>query len=403
MSVRSIADRILDAFSEIFALPPDRVGEIGVSVALPTFNVDDIKTIVRRARSSFQTQETLLDVPLPVYVIGDLHGNIFDLLRILLFARPPPKNRFLFLGDYVDRGQYSVEVIVLLFALLAKYPAHIFLLRGNHEFDRMNSLYGFKTDVLTLYADFGQEIYAQINNCFQFLPLAAVVGGEIFCVHGGISCQVTSFRQLRSVRRPIESYDSPVVSDLMWSDPAAETKDYEQSTRGNGSMFGSAAVKAFQKSLKVTTIIRAHQVVTLGVERFGSDDLYTVFSSSNYNPDVENRCGLIFFNSFGEMQAFSLPQLTQVPRESALLSGGLFEESEDKTGLPQSKPTVPLMCLIKSNSTDLSPAKGRANKTASVIGSALRASKSMEHLQSMKSMKMLPMVPASLMSNLSRP
>jgi protein phosphatase len=400
MAVRPIADRILDAFSEIFALSPDRVGEVGVSVAIPTFGVDDVKAIVKRARSSFQTQETLLEVPLPVYVAGDLHGNIFDLIRILLFARPPPTNRFLFLGDYVDRGQYSMEVIVLLFALMAKYPGHIFLLRGNHEFDRMNSLYGFKTDLVSLYGDFGQELYTQINGCFQFLPLAAIVGGDIFCVHGGLSAEVTSLRQIKSFKRPIESYDNPVISDLMWSDPNSDTKDYEQSNRGNGSVFGPSAVKAFQKTVKVTTIVRGHQVVDQGVEKFGGEDLYTVFSSSNYSLDSDNRCGLVFFNSFGEIQAFSLPQLKQVPRETALLSGGLV--AEENTGRSTTK-AVPLMCLVRSESTDkLASTKARMNQTASVIGSALRASKSMEHLQSMKSMRLLPQIPISPRSGLPR-
>ncbi|OHT06754.1 Ser/Thr protein phosphatase [Tritrichomonas foetus] len=316
---RGIADKILSAYAPILSLKPDKISDLGIAVPIPTFNEHSVTEITNRARDTFMMQETLIDVPQPVYVIGDLHGNIFDLIRILVLSGPPPSNRFLFLGDYVDRGQYSVEIITLLFALLSKYPDHFFLLRGNHEFARVNAVYGFKNEVETLYKS--NTLYESINKCFNYMPLAAVVGSQIFCVHGGISPQISSFRQLKRVRRPIPVYDNNVACDLTWSDPSMDTKEFLRSQRGNGVAFGVHAVRDFQKSFNVKHILRAHQCVQLGIERFAGDALYTIFSCSNYQDANGNRCGIVFIQENGRIQSFSLPPINQVPRENALMAG----------------------------------------------------------------------------------
>lgn len=357
--IKGIADRIISAFSHILSLPPERLKEVGVLTPIPTFDAQEIAEISARAKDAFDIQDTLIEIAAPVYVIGDLHGNIFDLIRILVMSGPPPANRFLFLGDYVDRGQYSVEIVALLFAFMAKYPQHMFLLRGNHEFERVNSVYGFKNEVEAIYGSQGEELYAQINKCFNYMPLAAVVNGNIFCVHGGISPQVSSYRQLKRMKKPIPTYDNNIACDLTWSDPSVETKDFLRSTRGNGVAFGVNAVKDFQKAFKVKHILRAHQCVELGIERFAGDVLYTVFSCSNYQDGSGNKCGLIYVNAEGNVQSFSLPPIDQVPRENALLTNG---DQAGLTGLGEDRPGMTLsgvtndskrgsiLCLVQSPS-----------------------------------------------------
>jgi protein phosphatase len=370
---RAIADRILASFAQILSLSPESISEIGVSIPIPTFAAAEVLEMSSRARDTFRQQESLLEVPVPVYIVGDLHGNLRDLLRILLFSGPPPANRFLFLGDYVDRGEYSIEIVTLLFALMCKYPGHVFLLRGNHEFSRMNATYGFKNEISSLYPAAADEIYERINSSFNFLPIAAVVGSDIFCVHGGITPQITNLRQIRQLIRPIETYDTALIGDLMWSDPGFDTKDYVRSDRGNGVIFGVAAVKEFTRSLKIGRIIRAHQVVDSGVEKFADDVCYTVFSCSHYQESFENRCGLIYITAREELQAFSLPMVKQLKRESALMSGPLLAAASIAPQVSQNTIRSAMMCMVRSESTDSGLAKLRVNKKATALGSAIRS------------------------------
>ena len=259
----------------------------------------------------------LLKVEQPIYIIGDIHGNIFDLIRVLVMAGKPPTSRYLFLGDYVDRGQFSIECIVLLFALKIKYPDHFFLLRGNHEFANVNEKYGFKSECLSAYNSL--TTYNKINETFAWMPLTALIDKKIFCVHGGISPQIASYRQLNLIKRPIRSYDNSIACDLVWSDPSTDTKEFFRSDRGNGVTFGIIAVRDFAKKFKVNHILRAHQCVQLGVEKFADDVLYTVFSCSNY--DSGNRCGILFITEEGKIEMFSLPPLAQVQRCDVLTKG----------------------------------------------------------------------------------
>lgn len=331
-AILGIADRVILAFQPLLSLPPERLNEVGVKVPIPTFDPKSIEDLTARTKETFQTLDTLMELPVPIYIVGDLHGNIFDLIRVLVMAGAPPLNRFLFLGDYVDRGQYSVEIIALLFAFQAKYPQHMYLIRGNHEFERVNSTYGFKHEVETLYKEEGPRLYELINDCFNYMPLAALISNQIFCVHGGISPQISSWRQLKMIKRPIISYDNNIASDLTWSDPDADTKEYFRSTRGNGVTFGKKAVVDFQKAFKVKHIIRAHQCVDLGIERFAGDVVYTVFSCSNYQDAGDNKCGLIYITPESTVQSFSLPAITQVPRERALLTGDLVGKEKETIG-----------------------------------------------------------------------
>jgi protein phosphatase len=330
------------------------------------FTEAEISEIVTRARDTFDTQPTLMMIDLPVYVVGDLHGNIFDLIRILVMTGIPPTNRFLFLGDYVDRGQYSVEVIVLLFALASKFPEHVVMIRGNHEFAKVNAVYGFKSEVDGLYGAAATRIYDDVNFCFEHMPLAALCGSDIFCVHGGISPLMSSLRQLKSIRRPIASYGNSIVCDLMWSDPSSRVREYERSTRGNGVCFGAAAVREFQKIIKIRHIIRAHQCVQNGVERFAGDVVFTVFSSSCYQEATDNRCGLIFINFSGDVQSFSLPPVQQLPREQALLDR--HEEVNAEGDQRAAAAKASLLCLMPRGASEK-----RVNRSAMSFGLAIKS------------------------------
>ena len=321
---------ILQAYEPILGLVPQAIGEVGRSIPIPRFDLTVIQDLTKHATQHLQRQSMILRVQTPIYVIGDIHGNILDLLRIFITAQVPPKSRFLFLGDYVDRGQYSVEVMTLLFALQIAYPEHVLLIRGNHEFESVNSFYGFQNECES--RRHGKEIFEAFNSAFSYLPLAALVNGTIFCVHGGLSPRLSSLKQIEDIQRPLKSYDNDFVSDLVWSDPSTSHPGFVDNQRGSGVTFGVDAVTTFLENFSFKRIIRAHQCVQLGVATFGENQVYTVFSSSNYvdAAGTGNRCGILYIQNADELQMFSLPPLDQIERSACLMSKHTLEELQEQ-------------------------------------------------------------------------
>jgi len=316
------AQHVISSFMSLFDIPIEQCHLIGISYPIPTFEESLIVQICTEATKALQRVEMVINLDGPLYVVGDIHGNIFDLIRIFIYAKPPPFSRFLFLGDYVDRGQYSVEVITLLFSLLIAFPGHITLLRGNHEFDSMNQNYGFHMEIMN---QFGTDtLFNAFNDSFAYMPIVSIINDKIFAVHGGLSPQLNSLSQIMKIRRPLNGYEGDLISDLVWSDPSLESKTYDKSNRGLGVTFGLQTLQTFLEKFNMKEMIRAHQCVKNGISKFGSGLLYTVFSCSNYVDYTGNRCGLIFVEPGGELQLFSLPPLIQTPRDKAKLCLNIF-------------------------------------------------------------------------------
>jgi protein phosphatase len=308
------ASLVLQGFRPLLELDRMYCEEIGRTIAIPTFDEEVILQVCEGARKVFERSDIVMDLHAPFYIVGDIHGNIFDLLRIFILAGSPPRSRFLFLGDYVDRGEYSVEVVTLLFAFLLAYPDHVFLLRGNHEFETMNTAYGFAAEIMSQYQS--RALYETFNSVFHWMPLVAILDDQIFCVHGGISPHAKSLAQLRKIKRPLASYDAEFVADLVWSDPCHECKTCDESARGLGVQFGVKPLQEFLSVLKMKQMLRAHQCVATGISGFGGDLLYTIFSCSHYEGQG-NRCGLLFVDVHLQLEMFSLPPLDPIPKADA--------------------------------------------------------------------------------------
>ncbi|VDK62087.1 unnamed protein product [Cylicostephanus goldi] len=181
-----------------------------------------------------------LRVKSPVIIFGDVHGQLYDLLDMMTLIGHPPTKRMLFLGDYVDRGDFSLETITFLLAFKLRFPKETYMLRGNHETRCVNRQYGFYDECKKKFPkrdcreklSLGVELWTLFQHVFNCLPLAAVVGGRIFCAHGGISEDLVCFRQLERVYRPTDICDIGLLCDLIWSDPCTTTTLYEPSPRG---------------------------------------------------------------------------------------------------------------------------------------------------------------------------
>lgn len=156
-------------------------------------------------------------VSLPITIVGDVHGQFFDVLEIFKVGGELPFTSYLFLGDYVDRGAHSVETITLLCLLKLKYPKKVLLIRGNHELRAITQNYGFYMECQNKYGS--TSVWELFTDLFDFLPIAAIVEETIFAVHGGLSPMIESIEQIESLNRFQEiPHDGPLC-DLMWSDP----------------------------------------------------------------------------------------------------------------------------------------------------------------------------------------
>ncbi|BFG03670.1 serine/threonine-protein phosphatase PP1-like [Drosophila madeirensis] len=245
----------------------------------------DITSVCLLVRSVFLQEDMCLRVDAPVCVVGDLHGQFEDLLRILHNSGHPPQQRYLFLGDYVDRGHNSVETITLLFCYKLCYPEHIFMLRGNHESAVLNRVYGFFDECKRRYTI---KLWKTFVDCYNCMPVAAIVSGRVFCCHGGLSPHLRTIEQINQLPRPTEIPHQGLLCDLLWSDPHLKSYGWTQNKRGVSVSFGRDTVERFLVRNDFDLICRAHQVVEDGYEFFAKRQLVTVFSAPNYCGIFEN-------------------------------------------------------------------------------------------------------------------
>ncbi|GLC64614.1 hypothetical protein PLESTF_000184600 [Pleodorina starrii] len=256
-------------------------------------NASEIEELCNNAERIFREEPTVLDVRAPIKIFGDLHGQFGDLMRLFEeYGTPSTAGDityidYLFLGDYVDRGSHSLETICLLLALKIEHPRSVHLIRGNHEAHDINALFGFRLECLERLGDeAGVFVWRRINELFNYLPLAAIIESKILCMHGGIGCCIHKVDQIAELKRPITMEDGgPVLMDLLWSDPTTNdsVQGVQPSPRGPGLVtFGPDRVKEFCKNNNLQMIVRAHECVMDGFERFAQGHLITLFSATNY-------------------------------------------------------------------------------------------------------------------------
>ena len=237
---------------------------------------------------------TLVDIDVPekgeVTVCGDVHGQFYDLLKIFsLNGVPSQDNPYLFNGDFVDRGSFSVEVILTLFAWKLAFPNHMHLARGNHETRGMNTLYGFEREVREKYGD---TMYSLFCEAFCWLPLCHVINHQVFVVHGGLSQYNVTLDDIRRVNRECDPPRTGLMTDLLWSDPHVD-EGISPSKRGAGVAFGPDVTQNFLKVNSLKMIIRSHEHREEGYSMEHNDQLITVFSAPNYCGKMGNKGAFI--------------------------------------------------------------------------------------------------------------
>ncbi|KAL8426923.1 hypothetical protein Efla_006007 [Eimeria flavescens] len=245
----------------------------------------EIRGLCQKSREIFIAQPILLELEAPIKICGDIHGQYYDLLRLFEYGGFPPEANYLFLGDYVDRGKQSLETICLLLAYKIKYPENFFLLRGNHECASINRIYGFYDECKRRY---NIKLWKTFTDCFNCLPVAAIIDEKILCMHGGLSPELNSMDQVRRIVRPTDVPDTGLLCDLLWSDPEKEIAGWGENDRGVSFTFGQDVVHNFLRKHDLDLICRAHQVVEDGYEFFAKRQLVTLFSAPNYCGEFDN-------------------------------------------------------------------------------------------------------------------
>jgi protein phosphatase len=254
-----------------------------------------LSDLLSAATAIFEKEPMVLKIKRQIVVVGDLHGHLLDLCRILEEFGYPPYTRYLFLGDIVDRGEFSTETTILILTMKVLWPDCVFLIRGNHEFPEMWASGGFAREVEELYPS--TKILDQFEKCFSFVPIAAIVNDSIFCVHGGIGWSFSKVSTLAKLDRPIHDFESHIVGDALWSDPCAISDGFFHSDRGIGCLYGELEVASFLSENNLSLIVRGHEVVEEGIRWDLNKQVATVFSASGYCNGFTNGAAVLILNT----------------------------------------------------------------------------------------------------------
>lgn len=276
--------------------------------------------IIEGASSIMAKEQNLLHIDVPATIVGDIHGQYYDLIGMFELCGDPENTQYLFLGDYVDRGDRSIEVLILLYAMKINFPKRVWLLRGNHESERMTSYFTFKRECLQRYSE---KVYASSVESFKVLPLCAILNEQFFCVHAGISSDLWDLKDIENIDRFKSDFPSSgLFCDLVWSDP---TEDYDTEEVGEedidqyfsfnverhcSEFYTYRAVESFLNHNDLLSVIRGHQPQSAGYRMYKTNDvtkfpsLITIFSAPNYCGTYDNMAAVLNYDG----ESFNIKQ-----------------------------------------------------------------------------------------------
>ena len=281
-----------------------------------------VMTIIAIVSDIFTQEPNVLPLSEPIVVAGDIHGQYYDLLRLFETGGDPAKVQYVFLGDYVDRGNFSIEVLVLLFSLKINYPNTFWLLRGNHECRSMSSYFNFRDECESKYDIY---VYNAIMEAFDTLPIAAHINKKFLALHGGLSPHLKSIKDLEAIDRFCEPPDEGLYCDVLWSDPTDDSGPLgfsSNKSRGCAWHFGFDVTRVFLESNKLLSIIRGHEAQLEGYKMHKVNPktkfptVITIFSAANYCGVYHNKGAIIHFhdNTLNVLQFKAAPHPYYLPK-----------------------------------------------------------------------------------------
>ncbi|OCK91176.1 Metallo-dependent phosphatase [Cenococcum geophilum 1.58] len=263
--------------------------------------------IIRKGTEILKAEPNLLEMDAPITVCGDVHGQYYDLMKLFEVGGDPADTRYLFLGDYVDRGYFSIECVLYLWSLKIWYPSTLWLLRGNHECRHLTDYFTFKLECKHKYSE---AVYEACMESFCALPLAAIMNKQFLCIHGGLSPELHTLEDLKSIDRFREPPTHGLMCDILWADPLEEfgqekTNDFfvHNHVRGCSYFFSYPAACAFLEKNNLLSIIRAHEAQDAGYRMYrktrttGFPSVMTIFSAPNYLDVYNNKAAVLKYEN----------------------------------------------------------------------------------------------------------
>ena len=304
--------------------------------------IDDVTDI-------FEKEKNILQLDGSFIVVGDIHGNVDDLIRIFEMRGYPPETNYLFLGDYVDRGEHSIEVLLLLYSFKFLFPNNFFMIRGNHENAQVSTFYGFRAECSKKYS---QKIFYRFNESFNYLSFAAIMNSKIFCVHGGISPDTMNLKEFNKIEKPIDNDASKAITGLVWSDPLKTARGFMKSDRGVGFFFNEKKLRVFLRRNNLESILRSHEACDNGIE-YPLKNCVTIFSNTDYC-DMNNEAAIAFCTKDAKTQYIKFKPLTQNEKKKRIVIYPEWLLTSNSESPVMKEPTYPIDELSLSSNISVS-------------------------------------------------